>query len=132
MVVMPLQKLDWIKNFAPLYLRVLKSKNLQNGDERVFPIANYQSETPRWSFACVATNIIRIGAVGGFASEPAFGLVRWELWQILTFWFFWVKPKERRKREAKTSLKAAINLIESKTIWKKTRMKIRNSNIFNT
>ncbi|MDP2041893.1 hypothetical protein, partial [Algoriphagus sp.] len=31
-------------------------------------------------------------------SEPAFGHVRWELWQILTFWFFWVKPKERRKK----------------------------------
>jgi hypothetical protein len=42
-------------------------------------------------------NIDRKGAVGGFASEPAFGLVRWELWQILTFWFFWVKPKERKK-----------------------------------
>jgi hypothetical protein len=29
--------------------------------------------------------------VGGFASEPVFGPVRLELWQILTFWFFWVK-----------------------------------------
>jgi hypothetical protein len=42
-------------------------------------------------------NIDGKGAVGGFASKPAFGLVRWELWQILTFWFFWVKPKERKK-----------------------------------
>jgi len=50
-----------------------------------------------FEFVVLAQNINRIGAVGGFASEPAFGLVRLELWQILTFWFFWVKPKERRK-----------------------------------
>jgi hypothetical protein len=50
--------------------------------------------------------------VGGFASEPAFGLVRLELWQILTFWFFWVKPKERRKRKTSTSLGAEINRLK--------------------
>ena len=44
-------------------------------------------------------NIIGIGAVAGFASGPAFGHVRRELWQILTFWFFWVKPKEREKTD---------------------------------
>jgi hypothetical protein len=46
--------------------------------------------------------------VGGFASEPAFGLVRWKLWQILSFWFFWVKPKERKKRKAYPKLKKEI------------------------
>jgi len=50
-----------------------------------------------FNFRRLVQAISRIGAVGGFASEQAFGLVRWELGQILTFWFFWVKPKEQGK-----------------------------------
>jgi hypothetical protein len=39
-----------------------------------------------------------IGVVGGFASGPAFGLVRLELWQILIFSFFFIKKKGQRKK----------------------------------
>ena len=36
-----------------------------------------------------------MGAWGRHSSGPASGLVRLELCCVLTFWFFWVKPKER-------------------------------------
>jgi hypothetical protein len=52
---------------------------------------------PPLSSALFLQNINEIGVVAGFASGPAFGRVRLELWQILTFWFFWVKPKEQEK-----------------------------------
>jgi hypothetical protein len=70
---------------------------IQYGNDRVLPNRDNQNLKIRWNFAFVAPNIDWIGAVGGFASGPAFGLLRWELWQILNFWFFWFKPKERRK-----------------------------------
>ena len=38
-----------------------------------------------------------MGAWGRHSSGPASGLVRLELCCVLTFWFFWVKPKERRE-----------------------------------
>ncbi len=65
-------------------------------------------EKCRWNIARLAANIIRIGAAGGFASEPASGLVWWELWQILTFSFFWVKPKEQREKLAETNISQNI------------------------
>jgi hypothetical protein len=60
------------------------------------------------SLALSPQNIIQIGAVSGFASGPAFGPVRRELWQILTFWFFCIKAKEQERELGEDKLKARI------------------------
>ena len=88
--------------------------NIQNGDDRLLPTPNCQSVKQCLKFSCLARNILRIGAMGGFASGPAFGLVRWELWQILAFWFFWAKPKEQNRGVDPTNLGAENNRVKSK------------------
>jgi hypothetical protein len=98
-----LANLECLKRPSKVGLSLKYSEKIQNGNNRIFKAQSHEKLDLRLIFSCLDKTLIGRARWEDLPASQRSALCAClqqaglELWQILTFWFFWVKPKERKK-----------------------------------